>query len=452
MYLQFLGATQTVTGSKYLIKAEKIKLLVDCGLFQGHKDLRLRNWNPLPIRPSEINYILLTHAHIDHSGYIPLLVKNGFRGKVFCSEATRDLCQILLPDSGHLHEEEALYANRKGYSKHHPAVPLYTKKEAEASLNYFQVIPFGNQFKINDDLFFSLHYAGHILGASLVRVEHYNVSVLFSGDLGRPNDAIMRPPNAPPESDYYVIESTYGDRLHEQIDPEEELSKIINRTAKRGGIILIPAFAVGRAQLMLYYIHQLKTQNKIPNLPVFIDSPMTTDATELFHQHAKQHRLSSQQSVDVCKTAQYIQSAEESIELDNKKMPMIIISASGMATGGRILHHIKQFGPEHRNSIVFCGFQAEGTRGDKMIRGDDKIKMLGQMVPIRAEVIELENTSAHADYQEMLAWLSHIKKTPRKIFITHGENKAAESLKEKIEQQYQWNCCIPAYLDEEELI
>lgn len=451
MHIQFLGATQTVTGSKYLINTDKVKLLVDCGLFQGYKELRLRNWNPLPFHPSEIDYVLLTHAHIDHSGYIPLLVKNGFQGKILCHEATRDLCEILLPDSGHLHEEEARYANRKHYSKHHPALPLYTQEEAEASLAYFKTLPFDKRFKINEDLHFSFHYAGHILGASLIRVEHYNISLLFSGDLGRHIDPIMYPPKDPPPSDYYVIESTYGNRLHEKMDPEKTLGEIINRTAKRGGVILIPSFAVGRAQSILYYLHQLKAKEMIADIPVFIDSPMATDATKLFYQHANQHRLSRQESAAVCRTAKYIHTVEESIELDNKKMPMIIISASGMATGGRILHHIKHFAPDHRNSIVFCGFQAGGTRGDRMVRGEETVKMLGEMVPVRAEIIQLENTSAHADYQEMLTWLSHIKKRPRKIFITHGENEASESLKEKIETKYHWECHIPTYLYEEEL-
>lgn len=451
MHIQFLGATQTVTGSKYLIKAGQITFLVDCGLFQGYKELRLRNWNPLPVNPSGIDYVLLTHAHIDHSGYIPLLIKNGFQGQIFCTEATRDLCEILLPDSGHLQEEEARYANLKHYSKHHPALPLYTEAEAEASLAYFKTVSFDKRYKISDDLFFSFHYAGHILGASLIRVEHYDVSLLFSGDLGRPVDPIMYPPNNPPQSDYYVIESTYGNRLHEKIDPEKKLGEIINRTIKRGGVILIPSFAVGRAQVMLYYIHQLKIKTMIPDIPVFIDSPMATDATKLFYQHANQHRLTSQQSAEVCQTAQYIHTVEESIALGNKKMPMIIISASGMATGGRILHHIKHFAPNHRNAIVFCGFQAGGTRGDRMVRGEKSVKMLGEIIPIRAEIFQLENTSAHADYEEMLQWLSPIKRKPKKIFITHGENEASEALKEKVEKRYQWNCYIPTYLYEEEL-
>lgn len=452
MFIKFLGATQTVTGSKYLINAENVNLLVDCGLFQGQKELRLRNWSPLPIEPSKIDYILLTHAHIDHSGYIPLLVKNGFSGKIFCHEATRDMCAILLPDSGHLHEEEARYANLKGYSKHHPALPLYTQEEAEASIAYFKPLPFGKRFKLNDYLYFSFHYAGHILGAASIHIEHYNVSAFFSGDLGRSNDPIMKPPQKPIESLYYIIESTYGDSQHSEQRPEEQLGQLINRTEKRGGVVLIPAFAVGRAQLILYYIYQLKKKQLISDLPVYIDSPMATDATKLFYQFTSEHRLSKKESENVCKTANYIYHVNESMALDTFNSPMIIISASGMATGGRILHHIKRYGPDSRNAIVFCGFQASGTRGDRMVRGEKIVKMFGQMIPIAAEVIQLDNTSAHADQNEMMSWLSHLNNPPRKIFITHGEQGAAESLQARIEADYEWPCLIPDYLYEEELI
>lgn len=451
MKIQFLGATQTVTGSKYLIQTEKMKVLVDCGLFQGYKELRLRNWAPLPIKPAEIDYILLTHAHIDHSGYIPLLVKNGFRGKILCTVATRELCNILLPDSGHLQEEETRYANLKGYSKHHPALPLYTEEEAQASLNYFHTGPFEQVFKLHDGFSVSFHYAGHILGASLIRLEHNGVSALFSGDLGRLDDPIMHAPVNPPPTDYIIIESTYGDRLHDRVDPEKQLGDIINRTAKRGGTVLIPSFAVGRAQSILYYIHQLKLKNAIPNIPVFVDSPMATDATEIFYRHAELHRLSPQQSADVCRVATYIHTIEESKSLDNKAMPMIIISASGMATGGRILHHLRKFAPDSRNTILFSGYQAGGTRGDRMMRGEKEIKMFGAMVPINAEVKQMENISAHADYEEILTWLSHIKKPPRKVFITHGEQEASQALKNRIEQRLHWKCKIPAYLSEDEL-
>ena len=452
MKIQFLGATQTVTGSKYFLQTKESNVLVDCGLFQGYKELRLRNWAPLPLNPASIAYVLLTHAHIDHSGYIPLLVRNGFRGKVICTEGTRDLCKILLPDSGHLQEEEARYANRKGYSKHHPTLPLYTEAEAVASLDYFEAIPFHKSFKLGDDFHCSFYNAGHILGASFIRIEHEGVSLLFSGDLGRQNDPIMCTPEAPPASDYLVVESTYGDRLHDPIDPTTLLRDVINRTAKRGGVILIPAFAVGRTQSMLYYIHQLKMKKEIPDIPVFVDSPMATDATHLFCRHTDQHRLSNEESADVCRVAHYVHSVDESIALGNNKMPMIIVSASGMATGGRIVHHIKNFAPDYRNTILFSGFQAGGTRGDRMIRGEKEIKMFGKMVPIHAEVVQMENTSAHADYQEMLTWLSPIKKAPRKVFITHGEKEASLMLKSKLEQQFHWDCMVPSYLYEEELV
>lgn len=452
MQIQFLGATQTVTGSKYYITTERKKILVDCGLFQGYKSLRLRNWDKLPINPAEIDIVLLTHAHIDHSGYIPLLVKHGFRGKILCSEATRDLCSILLPDSGHLQEEEARYAAHKGYSKHSTPLPLYTQEEAEHALEYFHPVAFQETVKLDNQLQCTFHYAGHILGASLIRVQHYETAILFSGDLGRSDDPIMKPPTPPPAADYYVIESTYGDRLHANIDVQETLADLINQTVKHGGVTLIPAFAVGRAQIMLYYIHQLKQKNSIPDLPVYMDSPMATDATKLFHHYVDLHRLSHEESMAVCKTAQYTHSVEESMELDAPTIPSIIISASGMATGGRILHHIRRFAPDHRNTIIFCGFQAGGTRGDRMVRGETEIKMFGQLVPVRAKVVQLHNTSAHADYQEMLQWLSHIRKTPRKIFITHGEKAAAESLKEKIETQFHWNCVIPEYLHSIELV
>ena len=451
MNIQFLGATQTVTGSKYLIQTEQVRVLVDCGLFQGYKELRLRNWAPLPIDPATVDYVFLTHAHIDHSGYIPLFVKHGFRGKIICTEATRDLCKILLRDSGHLQEEEARYANRKGYSKHHPAEPLYTQAEAEISLHYFKTVAFDKPFKIHEGFYSSFHYAGHILGAACIRLEHEAVSVLFSGDLGRYVDPVMNPPQDPPESDYLIVESTYGDRLHDKIDPEIQLRDIINRTAKRGGVVLIPAFAVGRTQVLLYYIQQLKFKKEIPDIPVFVDSPMATNATHIFAHHAGENRLTSQQCVDVCGVAQYIRSVKESIELLDQKMPMIIISASGMATGGRVVHHIKNYAPNHRNTILFSGFQAGGTRGDRMVRGEKELKIYGQIISVYAEIIQLESTSAHADYEEILAWLGHLKKQPRKTFITHGEKESANALKEKIERKFNWRCLVPEYLDKHEL-
>jgi metallo-beta-lactamase family protein len=447
MRIQFLGAVQTVTGSKYLIQTNQINLLIDCGLFQGYKELRLRNWANLPINPQKIDYVLLTHAHIDHSGYIPLLIKNGFRGKVLCTAATKDLCSILLPDSGHLHEEDARYANRKGYSKHHPALPLYTQKEAEDSLNYFRVISFEDRIQIAENLYATFYYGGHILGASFIRLEQGDTSILFSGDLGRQIDPLMFAPKEPPYSDFLVIESTYGNRIHDNTDPLIQLKAIINRTVRRGGSIIIPSFAVGRTQSLLYYLHELKSKNEIPDIPVFVDSPMATNATKIFARYAEQNRLTKDQNKEVCAVAHYVNSVDESMALDNQKFPVIIISASGMATGGRVIHHIRHFAPNSKNTILFSGFQVGGTRGDRMIRGEREIKMFGQMIPIRAEIAQIENISAHADSTEMLHWLAHLKKAPRKLFITHGETEAAQALKAKIEQQFHWQCDIPSYLD-----
>lgn len=449
MKIQFLGATETVTGSKYLLQIQQTKILIDCGLFQGFKELRLRNWAPLPIPPAELNYVLLSHAHIDHSGYIPLLVKNGFRGKILCTEATKDLCRILLPDSGHLHEEEARYANWKGYSKHHPALPLYTEKEAEKSLKYFQVIPYEKPIQIGDHLSATFYYGGHILGASFIRLQYKHVSILFSGDLGRKFDPIMFPPQPALDSEYLVIESTYGNRLHDNSDPLLELKKIINRTVKRGGSIVIPSFAVGRTQSILYYVHQLKSNHEIPNIPVYVDSPMATNATHILSKYSQQVRLTKSQIKAVCSDATYINSVEDSKALDHQKFPMILISASGMATGGRILHHIANFAPNHKNTILFSGYQVPGTRGDRMLRHEKEIKMFGQMIPVKAEVVQLNNISAHADYDEMLQWLSRIQKPPRRVFITHGNLESAQALKGKIETALHWSCDIPAYLDSE---
>lgn len=451
MQLTFMGATGTITGSKYLVTANSKKILIDCGLFQGYKELRLRNWSELPIDPHKIDAVILTHAHIDHSGYIPLLVKNGFSGRIYCSSATRDLCEILLRDSGHLQEEEARFANEQGYSKHHPALPLYTQEDAENSLNYFYTVNFGVEYQLDDELSFQLIHSGHILGSAFVRIKHHNRSLLFSGDLGRPHDPVMNPPAIIQSTDYLVLESTYGDRLHPAIDPIDELGEIINKTAKRGGSVIIPAFAVGRAQSILYFIYMLKKANKIPDIPIFVDSPLAVSATKIFCHYTNEHKLSKQQCFDICAGATYINTVEQSMALDNYHYPIIVISASGMATGGRVLHHMKQFAQEDRNTILFTGYQAGGTRGARMINGESEVKIHGQMIPIRAEVIELSNTSAHADYQEILAWLKKFTKPPIKVFIIHGEPEAAQSLRNKIEKELDWKCEIPVYLQTEEL-
>jgi len=448
MKIQFLGATGTVTGSKYLVTSRQANLFVDCGLFQGYKQLRLRNREPLPVSPTEIDAVVLTHAHLDHSGYIPLLVKDGFRGKIYCSEATYDLCKILLPDSGHLLEEEAEYANRHGYSKHHPALPLYTEDDARRSLKFFAPVAFGKQFEPCDGLRATLSPAGHILGAGIVSLFDGKVTATFSGDLGRPNDLLMVAPKIIEHTDYLIVESTYGNRLHEPEDPTIMLGRIIRETAARGGLTIIPSFAVGRAQELLYYIHLLKKSGDIPDcLPVYLNSPMAVDALDIYHKHRNEHRLTDEQCRAMCHAAKIVNTVEESIELNRKHVPMVIIAASGMATGGRVLHHLKAFASDHRNTILFAGYQAGGTRGAAMLAGADAIKIHGEYVPLRAQVEQIGNLSAHADSDEIMAWLSHFKTPPLETFITHGEPDAADALRKRIEDELGWQCRVPDYRD-----
>lgn len=447
MNIQFIGATGTVTGSKYLLTSSSQKTLVDCGLFQGLKQLRLRNWNPLPFKPSEIKSVLLTHAHIDHTGYIPLLVKNGFRGKIHCSYGTAELCKILLPDSGYLQEEDARFANKHGISKHKPALPLYTLKDAEASLKYFHPVDFDHEIDLGKDLKCTFLPAGHILGASLIKVQNGETTLLFTGDLGRPNDIIMKPPAIVQKTDFLVIESTYGDRLHGTVDPKEEIAQVINRTAHRGGVIVIPAFAVGRAQNVLYLIYQLKNEKKIPNIPVYLDSPMARDATDLYCQFGREHRLPTTECSLMCRAARIVNTPDESKALDFDKMPKIIITASGMATGGRVLHHLKAFVSDPRNTVLFTGYQAEGTRGEALVHGAKNIKIHGEYFPVRAEIVLQDSLSAHADYRDILNWLENFQRPPREIFITHGEPKQADALRLKIQEKFGWNCRVPEYLE-----
>lgn len=449
MRLTFLGGVSTVTGSKFLMTIGERKILVDCGLFQGQKPLRQKNWEKFPINPESISSVLLTHAHIDHSGYLPVLIKNGFVGKVYCSFPTKDLCSVLLPDSGYLHEEEARLANKYGYSKHKPALPLYTRQDAEVSLKHFQAIPFRKNLKIADETFVSFIPAGHILGASFVQIKHNETTIVFSGDLGRPEDPVMYPPAVMQAADYLILESTYGDRLHERSDPLTELADIINQTYQRNGIILIPSFAVGRAQNILYLLYQLKLTKRIPAIPIYVDSPMAKNATDIFAKYSDLHRLSQELTQNICNMPIYINSSDESKELDQNPAPKIIISASGMLEGGRILHHFKQFASDKRNTIILTGYQAAGTRGDELIKGKKGVKVFGEVVPVNAEVKALSNMSAHADYEEILQWLSHFNHHPRRVFITHGEPHAAQSLKEKIEQRFGWACVIPEYMHSE---
>jgi metallo-beta-lactamase family protein len=447
MEIQFLGATGTVTGSKYLLGSGAAKVLVDCGLFQGFKQLRLRNWAPLPLKPAALSAVVLTHAHLDHSGYLPLLVRNGFSGKVHCSEATYDLCRILLPDSGRLQEEEAEYANRRKFSRHAPALPLYTEEDAKRSLGHFSPLGFGRELDLGG-LRATLIPAGHILGAAVVSLTDGARSVVFSGDLGRPDDLIMVAPGVVRGADYLVVESTYGNRRHDPEDPRVKLGDVIRRTVARGGAVIIPSFAVGRAQSLLYYIHLLKAEGAIPaDLPVYLNSPMAVDATAIYHEHRREHRLSREQCEAMCRAAFIVNTPEESKRLNDRKGPMVIIAASGMATGGRVVHHLKAFAPDARNSILFSGFQAGGTRGATILSGADSVKIHGEYVPIRAEVAIINNLSAHADGAEILDWLKHFETPPRETFVTHGEPAAADALRHRIEEELHWRARVPDYLE-----
>ena len=452
MKLTFLGAAGTVTGSKYLLEAAGKKYLIDCGLFQGLKELRLRNREPFPVDPKTIEAVLLTHAHLDHSGYIPLLVKQGFKGKIYCSDATRDLCEILLLDSGRIQEEDARRANRYGYSKHHPALPLYTEDDAKKSLEYFHPIDFDKKYTLQKKLTLKLSYSGHILGSSFLTLNNKGTNIVFSGDMGRPDDPIMIHPAQIQVADYLVMESTYGSRLHPTINVLTQLEEIFKRTFARGGSVIIPAFAVGRTQTLLYYIYKLKQEKRLSdNIPIYLDSPMAQDATRLLNKYADEHRLSKDECSKVCSVAHYVQTRKDSKRINSSPLPSIIISASGMVEGGRILHHLAHYAPDEKNTILITGFQAAGTRGDRLLRGEKEIKIHGHMVPIRARVENLETLSSHADYEEILQWLKGLKSAPKQIFLTHGEPDSAESLKTKIEETFGWKVSVPHYLDSVDL-
>lgn len=449
--LRFLGGAGTVTGSKYLIENGRSKILVDCGLFQGLKELRLRNREPLLVPPGSIDSVVLSHAHLDHSGYLPVLVKRGFRGKIHCTSATRDLCRILLPDSGRIQEEEAQYANEKGFSKHHPALPLYDEKEAYACLDYFRTHPFENDFNAAPGILCRLKPAGHILGASVLKIEVGGVSIAFSGDLGRPEDLIMKPPARIESADYLVVESTYGDRFHDTRKILDQLAEALNRTFARGGVVVAPAFSVGRSQALLYALYRLRKARKIPDVPIFLNSPMSVDATRLFSEYQGEHALDPKECAGMCSVATYIHTIEESKALNRASGPMMIISASGMATGGRVLHHLRAFAPDPKNMILLAGFQAKGTRGASLIDGAKTLRIHGMDVPVGAEVAVLHGFSAHADQGEILEWLGGFRRPPKQTFITHGEPEAAQSLRREIEGRLGWSCVVPAQLEEYEL-
>ncbi len=444
--ITFLGGTGTVTGSKYLVRHGEQSLLVDCGLFQGYKLLRLRNWTPLPIAPNEIDAVLLTHAHLDHSGYLPLLAKEGFSRHVYATTGTRDLCRILLPDSGHIQEEDAAFANRHAFSKHTPALPLYTQQDALDCLPLLKTVNFGQPFQPIPGWRATFSSAGHILGASSILLEVAGRRILFSGDLGRPDDLIMNPPANAPAADTVLIESTYGDREHPKEEVLAELGPALNKLAKRGGVAVIPVFAVGRAQALLHAINLLKARGDIPtSLPIFLDSPMAVHSTHLFEHHPGEHRLNSKETHALTHSATMVRSTDESKALANRHGPMVILSASGMATGGRVLHHLGLYASDPRNMIILTGFQAPGTRGATLASGAKSVRIHGRDVAVNAEVVQLQSASAHADANQLLAWLRTMPKAPDQVYVVHGEMGAADEFRKRIQRELGWRAVVPEH-------
>ena len=449
--LTFLGGAGTVTGSKFLLDGDGRRILVDCGLFQGFKQLRDRNRARFPVDPAGIDAVILTHAHLDHSGYLPLLVRNGFKGPIFCTDATLKLCELLLPDSGHLMEEDSDRANRYGYSRHRPALPLYTEEDALRSLDHFRTVEFHQELEIAPGIGATFRIAGHILGASSIEVSWQGTRLVFSGDLGRYGDAVMLDPEPVRSADYLLVESTYGDRLHDPRSPEEALEDVVNRTFRRGGTVVIPSFAVGRAQSLLYHLSKLISAKRIPRLSLYLDSPMAIDASEIYQGHSEGRRLTGAQCREAFAIATYVREAADSKRLNSNRMPKIIISASGMATGGRILHHLKNYLPDRRSSVVLAGFQAGGTRGAALRDGASEIKIHGAYVPVRAEVARLDMFSAHAGRDELMRWLSGFERAPHEVFVVHGEPAESDSLRHSIKERLGWNARVPEHLERVEL-
>lgn len=443
MELQFLGASGTVTGSRYLLQHGRQRVLVDCGLFQGVKRLRERNRAEFPVAPDSLDAVVLTHAHLDHSGWLPALVRAGYQGPVYCTKGTQALAEILLPDAAHLQEEDANYANRKGFSKHHPAEPLYTSADVEAALALLRPLDWHTPQAITHDIRLSLRHAGHIIGAASVHLDTPAGRLSFSGDVGRPQDPVLRAPEALPACDWLVMESTYGDRLHPDVDVMELLASTISQCAHRGGVSVLPAFAVGRAQMILHLLISLRQQGRIPDMPIFLDSPMASKATQVLLHFPDEHHLDTAACHALAEQTIYVDSVAASIALGQRRDPHIIVSASGMATGGRVLHHLKRLLPDTRHQVIFIGYQSPGTRGDALVQGSRFVKIHGEYIPVRAPVLNIDALSAHADQEELLAWLTTAPQPPQQTFITHGEPASADTLRLLMKDRLRWPALVP---------
>ena len=449
--IHFLGAAGTVTGSKYLVEGAGMKFLVDCGLFQGLKELRLLNWENLPVDASTIDFVLLTHAHLDHTGYLPRLVKAGFKGNIYGTSPTLDIAEIILKDSAKIQEEEAKQANEQGYSRHKPAIPMYDLNDVEQTVKHFHEIKIDEWVNFGDDMKVRFQTNGHIIGSAFIEVQIAEKLIVFSGDIGQENDVLLFPPKRPQKADVILIESTYGDRLHPQEDFQKRLKKIILETYSKGGSLIIPSFAVERTQSLMYMIWQLRKSGALPEIPCIMDSPMGANVVEVFHKSLTWHKLSKDDCTAMCEMFQVVKSFKETIKLIATTHPKIIIAGSGMVTGGRVLNYLQEYIGRPETTVLLAGFQAEGTRGRQLQEGTHEIKIYGKYYSVKARIETMSGLSAHADQLGLLNWMSEIKVPPEKIFIVHGESQAADTLRVKIKDTYGWDPVIPKLHSIEEI-
>lgn len=451
MNIQFLGGAGTVTGSKTLIESNGIRILVDCGQFQGIKPLRELNWNPLPILPATIDFVLLTHGHLDHCGWLPRLVDQGFTGKIYCTGPTREISKLILLDSAKIQEEEAAKANRENYSKHEIAEPLYTVSQAEHVFRLFRTIAPNETTMLDTEISAVFKNAGHILGACSIELTIEGKILVFSGDIGRDNDVLMFPPVKPRKADYVFLESTYGNRLHPEIDAKTELEAYLNNTLLKGGTVIIPGFAVERAQSVMYLIWQLRKEGRLPDVPYILDTPMGIGVLEIFRNNIKWHKLSIQDIAEMCANFTLISDYRDTLATIEDNQPKVVIAASGMVSGGRVLSYLEYYLAKKETTVVIVGYQAEGTRGRKLLEGATEVKIHGRFIPVKAKILEIEGMSAHTDQTGLLHWLSELENKPEKIFLVHGENQPADELRIKIQEQYGFSCSIPLLNEKIEL-
>jgi metallo-beta-lactamase family protein len=450
--VKFLGASETVTGSKFYLETPELNLMVDCGMFQGLKELREMNWVPLPIDTEKLEIVLLTHGHLDHTGYLPRLVKEGFHGQILGTSPTLAITSIILKDSAKIHEEEAEKANKEGYSKHKPALPFYTLEEAEKAISLFSSFENNEWVQLSPNIKFRTKYNGHIIGATFIEMDIFRKRFVFSGDIGREEDVLLAPPERPEWADYLFIESTYGNKNHPKEDVEGILTHLVKKTINQRGTLIVPSFAVERLQSLMYHLWMLYKKNKIPNIPIFIDSPMGNNVLSVFEQFPEWHRLSLKEYHAMCKHMTIISSYKETWETIDDPRPKIVIAGSGMVTGGRVLTYLKQLIDVESTTVLLVGYQAEGTRGKQLLEGAFELKLFGKYYPVKAKIMHLESLSAHADQTGLIHWLEELKNIPEKVFLVHGEPTALDAFRSKLAYNFKWNVHVPKLYETIELM